>query len=582
MGGKHWEWSLAVPSLAHRKEECSMIRTLRKQRVFSVFQVVAGTAALSLTSACAQDPAFSEQARNITEEERQELAKARTDQNQEARVRKGTRDESPDALPQRGEGSATASTGDGGVSVAVNTTVVVGEGGSGVDDGGGGGASGGSRTSSEIEDKDGDGSGTGTKVGGETGGDHDDVTVGKTDPVPNETPNGGSGSGGEKPGAEVVIEKVQNPGKVDIMWVVDNSGSMDWAQSQLSAKFEAYASKLLGAGLDFQLGVTTTDVCNINWTTGSPVADSLCPSTSWIASGQKVNGKMVGPMRGEFITDSQTGKKVLSASDDFSSAFKRIARAGIDGSSFEHGLQAAKMAVQKAQSGVNGGFLRQDSFLSVIVLSDEEDQGVEFWCEDAWGRTSTTKNGDKDMKACKSGGNSPFLDAFGMSPYALMTKSDGSRYTDYRHTADDFVAYLNDPAIKGAGKFSVSAITGIRNGRGEIDCKNPALDGTGPLESGTNYIKAAGLTGGVVENICSDNWSSSLSNIGQSTAELTSRIELASGKKPFPGTLEVYVNGVKLASDRYVVDANGTYVSFKDVPSAGSRIKVSYKETVKQ
>ncbi|MCB0370011.1 MAG: hypothetical protein KDD45_11450, partial [Bdellovibrionales bacterium] len=46
--------------------------------------------------------------------------------------------------------------------------------------------------------------------------------------------------------------------KVDILIVIDNSGSMSYEQSEMAKRFSGFVESL--NGLDWQLGITTTDV----------------------------------------------------------------------------------------------------------------------------------------------------------------------------------------------------------------------------------------------------------------------------------------------------------------------------------
>jgi outer membrane biosynthesis protein TonB len=339
---------------------------------------------------------------------------------------------------------------------------------------------------------------------------------------------------------------VQQPekGKVDILWVIDDSGSMGWAQSALAAKFESFASKLTEANIDFHLGLTTTNMCD-----PKGKLDEFCPksvSTSSVAQ------------RGNLVAvPNSTTKYLSSGQSSVVSAFKSMAMVGTNGSSLEQGLSAAKYAVMNSLPGkFNAGFLRTDARLSLIVLSDEEDDGVGMWGTDAYG------NAFKDSFATP---------AFALDP-VLATKFN---FKNQHMTADRFVQDLN--ALKGAGEFQVNAITGIKDARGETTCGlNADREPYGPKEAGTNYIKAAGLTGGVVQNICSD-WTRILSNIGQSTVELTTRIQLE--KAPFPGTLEVSVDGT-VWSTGYEFDAASNTVVFKVLPPYGAEVVVTYRDIV--
>ncbi|NBW80551.1 hypothetical protein EBR21_02245, partial [bacterium] len=49
----------------------------------------------------------------------------------------------------------------------------------------------------------------------------------------------------------LTVTQVQPRAKVDILWVVDSSGSMEWAQNQLKSKFQSFAQKLKSTRVDF-------------------------------------------------------------------------------------------------------------------------------------------------------------------------------------------------------------------------------------------------------------------------------------------------------------------------------------------
>lgn len=529
--------------------------------------------AVAALSACNQEPAFVEASKKIDSDDVQVAQRTpEGDGHKEGDAGRGRAGAGEDGVGQGGDG---------------------GHGGDGAGDRGGKNDGSGSQKDGLADQGpnkgDGSGTGTGTENTGRTGGgdsggggpSNGGGSIGVPNPPVAQQPSPAPTAAPQaKPGSVVTVNKEQAKGKADILFVVDDSGSMEWSQSQLKARFAAFAEALEDMRVDFQVGVTTTDACDIDWSTGAAKADAVCPDASKISGGVKVNGKMVGPQRGEFIYDAETKTNVLKPGAGFVEAFRRVASVGIQGSGFEHGLTAAKMAVQKAMSGVNKGFLRSDAFLSVVVVSDEEDDGIQMWCEDAWGRTSLNGSGQKDLNACKTGGNSPFLDRFGMAPYAIEKKPNtNAPWTNYKMTADAFKAYLDDAAVKGPGRFRVSAITGVRGADGKVSCDNPEIKG-GPQESGTNYIKAANLTGGVVENICAKDWSKVLQNIGQNTGELANKFALPAGKVPYPGTLVVKVDGVVWGTTKYSYEAQGNLISFKEVPPMGASISIAYKETV--
>lgn len=175
--------------------------------------------------------------------------------------------------------------------------------------------------------------------------------------------------------------------------------------------------------------------------------------------------------------------------------------------------------------------------LSVIIISDEEDMG---------------------MKIKSYLDNPEWTNKF--------------NFTNSFASAEKIVDEMN--SLKGAGNFQINAITGIKNALNQTQCRDSHGKSYGPSEEGTNYIKAATLTGGAVKNICND-WSTILGDIGQSTVELTTRIQLKA--KHVPGTLEVYVNGSLWASG-YEYDAGSNNVVFKTIPPYGAQVVVRYYE----
>src|SRR5262249_38256966 len=47
--------------------------------------------------------------------------------------------------------------------------------------------------------------------------------------------------------------------KIDVLWVIDNSGSMETSQKNLADNFPTFIQKFSDKGYDFKLAVTTTD-----------------------------------------------------------------------------------------------------------------------------------------------------------------------------------------------------------------------------------------------------------------------------------------------------------------------------------
>lgn len=138
------------------------------------------------------------------------------------------------------------------------------------------------------------------------------------------------------PGAQVDTFSQASVGKIDVLWVVDNSGSMVQEQENLGRNFERFLSYLIRAKVDYHIGITTTDV-------------------------EKEAGKLVGSP--SFITPE---------TPDPVGAFARNVKVGVTGSGREAGLDAARRTLQLRPEG----FLRDDAHLFLIFVSDEDDNSV--------------------------------------------------------------------------------------------------------------------------------------------------------------------------------------------------------------
>jgi hypothetical protein len=128
--------------------------------------------------------------------------------------------------------------------------------------------------------------------------------------------------------------------QVDILFVVDNSGTMAKEQRLLAEGFAAFADELDLADADFHLGVVTTDV----------------------DSEGAAHGALVG------------SPPFLTPEDDYVSLFQERVQLGTDGSIRERGFEAGHLALTpKLTKGANEGFARPNADLFVVFVSDEDD-----------------------------------------------------------------------------------------------------------------------------------------------------------------------------------------------------------------
>ncbi len=155
--------------------------------------------------------------------------------------------------------------------------------------------------------------------------------------------------------------------KMDILFVIDNSGSMSEEQANLATNFPAFVQVIenyttsAGTHLDYHIGVTTTDHGGAIF--GTPDDGQF----------------LVEDRSGLFPTSCMfpNGRRYLQKGDtNVGTKFSCAAKAGTSGSPFEMPLQAAKMALVDRMAGPNAsnaGFLREDALLAIVLLTDEND-----------------------------------------------------------------------------------------------------------------------------------------------------------------------------------------------------------------
>lgn len=165
------------------------------------------------------------------------------------------------------------------------------------------------------------------------------LEVDSNDPYARTTTADITGRGAENSINEEIFTQ-PDVGNVDVLWVVDNSCSMSDIQTHLGDRFRSFLDSFNALDIDYQLGVTSTDVFD---------------------SAQ--SGKLLGP------------KKIMTNSDpDVLDLFAQATDLGTSGSADERGLDAAYAALTDPLiSADNAGLVREDAVLAVVVISDEED-----------------------------------------------------------------------------------------------------------------------------------------------------------------------------------------------------------------
>jgi hypothetical protein len=178
-----------------------------------------------------------------------------------------------------------------------------------------------------------------------------------------------------------VVQPAATPTPADILFVIDDSCSMDNKQENLNTNINNFINALVGGGTptDYRIAVATTDLEFAGGERGGQSKATYEMSTWNYLSGLDVqsNCKSVGIDHGCFRGDDPTQRIIKTKDMDAQTAinqFRSNAAVGSCGSGIETGINGAITALQKASSGgCNDGFLRNDANLVIIVLSDEDD-----------------------------------------------------------------------------------------------------------------------------------------------------------------------------------------------------------------
>lgn len=140
-----------------------------------------------------------------------------------------------------------------------------------------------------------------------------------------------------------VIVQVTTP-EVDILYTIDDSGSMGPEQELLVQNFPVFIGYFVGSGLDYHVGVVSTDMQN-----------------------NAKKGKL-----------QQAGghKWIEPTTPNPEGVFTAMASLGIRGSITERGLGATYAALETLENTFNAGFYRDEAAVHTVCVTDEPDHSV--------------------------------------------------------------------------------------------------------------------------------------------------------------------------------------------------------------
>jgi hypothetical protein len=322
---------------------------------------------------------------------------------------------------------------------------------------------------------------------------------------------------------EYVQSSAYVPRKIDILWVVDNSGSMSTSQTNLANNYSSFIQRFQEKGYDFHMSVTGTDAWEKKFNSNS--------TKSRIRDGGLVSiGPNVTTKSNVFVMNPLTA--------NLQQTFITNITLGIYGNGDERAFESIR---QTLLDPWNSDFRREEAFLAVIIVSDEDD----------FSHSTTSLN--------ESYNNA------GLSPVS------------------EYITFLNNftnTPVGGAKNYSVNAIA-----IWDETCRQSLNNTFTGRKIAQRYGELIDATSGVKADLCG-NFGPSLELISDSILELSSRFQL--NRTPNPSTIQVLVNGAVVNqsdTNGWTYDATTNSVIFHGaaIPPADASIVINFDPvTVKE
>lgn len=195
---------------------------------------------------------------------------------------------------------------------------------------------------------------------------------------------GSSGAQGGRGGSVA-----SSPSKLDLLLMIDNSVSMAPLQAKLNQQLPNMLSNLrdptTGRYPDLHIGVVSSSMGAGNWGNVNQCGFGMHPGDDQAKLQQGPGGAGSGAcsmlhMGEKFLANGDgTAASLPNFEGDIGTAVQCMASLGDNGCGFESQLRSIAYALSKARDPMdpdNGGFLRSDARLAIIMLTNEDDCSV--------------------------------------------------------------------------------------------------------------------------------------------------------------------------------------------------------------
>ena len=368
---------------------------------------------------------------------------------------------------------------------------------------------------------------------------------------------------GKLPGYEVLNKQdaftatVEVNPNIDLLFVIDNSGSMARDQSVLASSFSGFINQFTTKGFQYNIAVTSTDTCPY---------DSTCNTNWWSPSGSHYPG-INNQGSGTFLSKTSLFKFITWNLDPLDpvhskaltiSNFTANSSLGTLGSGAEAGLLATSTTLSSGKlAGYNTGFLRSDSFFSIIFVTDE-DESYGFGGTDTGPPSSTYISTNTTHQTNR------------MNQYlAALTRVRGATLENFSMHVIAVPASATQCVINGVPELPGDFAPAVTFNRVVNYINDP-----------NNYPQpGGGIQKATFDDICQD-FSPALNNIASTIIQANARYKLV--QVPADSSqITVTVNGAQVArntANGWDYDAPGNYVQFYGtaIPNVGDQISIDY------
>lgn len=313
--------------------------------------------------------------------------------------------------------------------------------------------------------------------------------------------------------------------KVDILWVVDSSGSMAPKQQRLKDSFRDFIDQLVQASppIDFNIAVISTDTDDPNsrgtlrpWRLGNFAAP-------FIACEPQVAGGIL----------CNTAATVGAAKQSAIDAFGQMADVGTAGSAQERGLYAAYLALTNSDNvstPSEARFIRPDAALYVVIVSDEDDSSCNPQSRQAICTADPGCRCANDTALAGAG-------AWGSTDYFVRFFETYKGYGNADLVSVAAIVATDDgPDASVPSQFlDASPHSGCCIAADGGSCPKTGLNAAVPDSGievayfGSRYVKVAEATGGAAVSICDPRFSVALASLGYAASGLRRDFRLTRG-----------------------------------------------------